>query len=76
MSLHNMRTIHGSKPNYSDEKRVGFAIRYSTPVVKQFGKYSKAILVQGNDSYNNFELVELPLERRMENNIVEYTKLH
>jgi len=31
MSLHHDRVIHGSRSNCSDDKRVGFVVRYTTP---------------------------------------------
>lgn len=31
MSLHHAKTIHGSQPNHSDQRRIGFAIQSYTP---------------------------------------------
>jgi ectoine hydroxylase-related dioxygenase (phytanoyl-CoA dioxygenase family) len=66
MSLHHVRIIHGSNPNRSDVKRVGFAIRYITPEVQQEADHSTAILARGQDDYNHYELVGAPPERGME----------
>ena len=35
MSLHHGLTIHGSSPNQSDDRRIGFAIRYINPNARQ-----------------------------------------
>ena len=35
MSLHHVRLIHGSDPNPSDDRRIGFAIRYIPTYVRQ-----------------------------------------
>ncbi|MBD2385855.1 phytanoyl-CoA dioxygenase family protein [Cylindrospermum sp. FACHB-282] len=75
MSLHNVRTIHGSKPNNSDEKRVGFGVRYTVPSVKDIGRRPKAILARGYDSYNNFDLVEPPVDRSIEESLRAYREL-
>ena len=55
MSLHHVRLIHGSDPNPSDRRRIGFAIRYLPTYVRQVvGKHDSATLVRGVDEYNNF----------------------
>jgi chlorinating enzyme len=62
MSLHHVRLIHGSDPNPSDRRRIGFAIRYLPTHVRQtVGTRDSATLVRGVDTYGNF----LP-ERRPE----------
>ena len=35
MSLHHVRLVHGSPPNRSDDRRIGFAIRYIPTRVRQ-----------------------------------------
>jgi non-heme Fe2+,alpha-ketoglutarate-dependent halogenase len=55
-SLHHVGIVHGSEPNRSDGRRVGFAIRYMAPNVKQTLAISDgATLVRGIDPYHNFE---------------------
>ena len=55
-SLHHVGIVHGSEPNHSDGRRIGFAIRYLAPSVKQTLAVSDgATLVRGVDPYNNFE---------------------
>ena len=61
MSLHHGLTIHGSGPNQSDDRRIGFAIRFLNPKVKQqVADKDYAMLVRGQDSSGNFELVDAP----------------
>jgi non-heme Fe2+,alpha-ketoglutarate-dependent halogenase len=61
MSLHHVRLIHGSEPNPSDQRRIGFAIRYLPTYVRQVaGPHDWATLVRGVDRYGNFELEQRP----------------
>lgn len=62
MSLHHVRLFHGSEPNPSARRRIGFAIRYLPTHVRQVvGMQDSATLVRGVDKYGHF----LP-ERRPE----------
>lgn len=55
MSLHHVRLIHGSEPNPTDDRRIGFAIRYIPPYVRQTnGPRDSAALVRGRDRFGNF----------------------
>ncbi len=61
MSLHHVRLIHGSDPNPSDQRRIGFAIRYIPTYVRQVaGNHDYATLVRGVDRYGNFGQEERP----------------
>jgi hypothetical protein len=61
MSLHHVRLIHGSDPNPSDTRRIGFAIRYLPTYVRQVaGTHDWATLVRGVDRYGNFEPEQRP----------------
>jgi non-haem Fe2+, alpha-ketoglutarate-dependent halogenase len=61
MSLHHVRLIHGSEPNPSDQRRIGFAIRYLPTYVRQIaGAHDWATLVRGVDHYGNFEPEQQP----------------
>jgi non-haem Fe2+, alpha-ketoglutarate-dependent halogenase len=61
MSLHHVRLIHGSEPNPSDKRRIGFAIRYIPTSVRQIaGAHDSATLVRGTDRYGHFELEQRP----------------
>jgi len=62
-SLHHVRLVHGSKPNTSDNPRIGFAIRYLPTYVKQIsGNADSATLVRGVDEFGHFELEPAPAE--------------
>ncbi|MHA1164945.1 MAG: phytanoyl-CoA dioxygenase family protein [Alphaproteobacteria bacterium] len=55
MSLHHVRLVHGSAPNQSDDRRIGVAIRYIAPHVKQKeADKDSAWLVRGEDKYGYF----------------------
>jgi chlorinating enzyme len=61
MSLHHVRLIHGSDPNPSDQRRIGFAIRYIPTTVRQVaGSHDSATLVRGVDDYGHFDPEERP----------------
>lgn len=61
ISLHHVRLIHGSDPNPSDERRIGFAIRYLPTYVRQVaGSHDSATLVRGVDRDGHFELEPRP----------------
>lgn len=61
MSLHHVRLIHGSDPNPSDLRRIGFAIRYIPTYVRQTtGVRDSATLVRGVDTYGHFAPEERP----------------
>jgi non-haem Fe2+, alpha-ketoglutarate-dependent halogenase len=55
MSLHHVRIVHGSPPNTSDKRRIGFAIRYIPTYVRQLEGDDSATLVRGIDTFNTFE---------------------
>ncbi|MGA3402331.1 MAG: phytanoyl-CoA dioxygenase family protein [Acetobacteraceae bacterium] len=61
MSLHHVRLIHGSEPNPSGQRRIGFAIRYIPTYVRQVaGSHDTATLVRGVDRYGNFAPEQRP----------------
>lgn len=56
MSLHHVLIFHGSEPNGSDLRRVGFAIRYvPTSVSQTSGIRESALLVRGVDEFGHFD---------------------
>jgi ectoine hydroxylase-related dioxygenase (phytanoyl-CoA dioxygenase family) len=61
MSLHHVRLVHGSPPNASDDRRIGFAIRYVPTYVAQIAGRDSASLVRGEDRHHHFELEPRPL---------------
>ena len=62
MSLHHVRIVHGSPPNASDNRRIGFAIRYIPTSVRQLHGEDSATLVRGVDRYNSFGHEPRPVE--------------
>lgn len=56
MSLHHVRLVHGSAANTSNDRRIGFSIRYIPPEVHQTDRaWDSASLVRGTDSFGHFE---------------------
>ena len=61
MSLHHIWIVHGSEANTSRIPRIGIAIRYVSPAVKQDSPFKPlAICVRGRDRHGNFELLDPP----------------
>jgi Phytanoyl-CoA dioxygenase (PhyH) len=60
MSLHHVRLVHGSPANPSDDRRIGFAIRYIPTRVSQTAGEDSATLVRGEDHFHHFELEAQP----------------
>jgi non-heme Fe2+,alpha-ketoglutarate-dependent halogenase len=56
MSLHHVLLVHGSGPNTTGDRRIGYAIRYIPPHVRQLKVRDSAMLVRGKDRYGNFDL--------------------
>jgi len=54
MSLHHVRLVHGSPPNPSNDRRIGFAIRYIPTMVAQLAGEDSATLVRGEDRHHHF----------------------
>lgn len=55
-SLHHVLLAHGSEPNKSNDRRIGFAIRYIPTHVKQaVGIKDSATLVRGVDDHHHFD---------------------
>ena len=71
MSLHHVNLMHGSQPNRSDARRMGYAIRYVAPHVRQRGDQNSATLVRGVDDYRHFEPEPVP-KRDMDPEIVAF----
>ncbi|MGE4221566.1 MAG: phytanoyl-CoA dioxygenase family protein, partial [Alphaproteobacteria bacterium] len=60
-ALFHVLTAHGSPPNPSDQRRIGFAIRYiPTSAAPDKGAWDSAMLVRGEDKYGHFELEPPP----------------
>lgn len=63
MSLHHLWIVHGSNANRSDQPRIGIAIRYVAPCVRQEGGARPlAMLVRGHDDAGHFTLADKPTD--------------
>jgi ectoine hydroxylase-related dioxygenase (phytanoyl-CoA dioxygenase family) len=61
MSLHHVLMFHSSPPNRSEDRRIGFAVRYIPTYVRQVaGDGDSALLVRGVDDDHHFEPEEPP----------------
>ena len=60
MSLHDIKLVHGSAPNRSGDRRIGFAIRYLPTHVRQTKGRDSAMLVRGIDQHGHFDLEPRP----------------
>lgn len=58
MSLHHGHLFHASNPNTSSDRRIGLALRFVAPSMKQMsGQRTFAHLVAGEDRFGHFELL-------------------
>lgn len=74
ISLHNVLIFHGSGPNPSADRRIGYAIRYIKPHVKQIvGSRDSATLVRGEYTQGHLELEPSP-ERDLDPAMLAYHK--
>jgi ectoine hydroxylase-related dioxygenase (phytanoyl-CoA dioxygenase family) len=55
MSLHHVKLVHGSEPNRTGDRRIGLAIRYIPPYVRQLKVRDSAMLVRGVDRYGYYD---------------------
>src|SRR4030095_7686441 len=60
MSLHHVLLVHGSGPNTTADRRIGYAIRFIPPHVRQIKARDSAMLVRGTDRYGNFDVDPAP----------------
>lgn len=60
MSLHLERIVHGSEPNRSDTKRIGFAVRYVAPDVTQALEHHAVLLARGHDRHGHYRHLAEP----------------
>ena len=75
-SFHHGRLLHASAPNHSDERRIGFAINYIAPHVRQaVASEDFAILVRGNDRHGNFTHVPLPQDDLSEDALAWHNRI-
>ena len=62
MSLHHGHVVHGSNPNASDQRRIGFNLQFIAPGVRQREMtHDSAMLVRGRDRDGHFAPEPRPL---------------
>lgn len=65
-SFHHGWTMHTSKPNRSNDRRIGLNIQYIAPHVRQLkAEDDSAILVRGEDRYQHFK-TDTPAQKRFD----------
>jgi ectoine hydroxylase-related dioxygenase (phytanoyl-CoA dioxygenase family) len=63
-SLHHGHLFHSSGPNRSDDRRMGIAIRYIKPSMKQQTDDRPLVtLASGEDNFGHFTIAGAPQER-------------
>jgi ectoine hydroxylase-related dioxygenase (phytanoyl-CoA dioxygenase family) len=62
LSLHAADVIHGSAPNRSDHKRVGFVVRYMTPAARPLAGRPPVLRVRGSAPADHWTLADPPRE--------------
>jgi len=60
ISLHHVLLAHASGPNTTADRRIGLAVRYIPPHVRQLKVRDSAMLVRGRDTHGNFDLEPAP----------------
>lgn len=66
-SMHHGHLFHASGPNTTGDRRIGSAIRYITPEMRQTsGDRPLVALVAGEDRHGNFSIAEPPRGRLLE----------
>ena len=60
ISLHHVKLVHGSEPNRTSDRRIGLAIRYIPPYVRQLKVRDSATLVRGVDTHGHYDLEPEP----------------
>ena len=76
-SFHCPTVIHGSQPNKSDYRRIGFAIQTYIPThVKCVHGKTSAQLVRGVDDYGHFDLLQRPTKNMEEKQVLMRDKVN
>lgn len=60
MSLHHVLIVHGSHANLSPRPRIGFAVRYVSPAVRQEREHHEVLLARGRDRHGHYRVIEGP----------------
>jgi hypothetical protein len=74
MSLHHVDTVHASRPNESDRSRLGVAVRYVPPRVRQRSPHHAVLLARGTDRYGHFQVQPPPREQPFDVALAEHLR--
>ena len=74
ISLHHIKLAHSSKHNNTNDRRIGLAIRYIKPDVKNINTNDSALLVRGTDRFKHYEFESSPTEDLNEQAILNHKK--
>ena len=74
MSLHHVNIVHGSKPNRSDGKRIGFAVRYVAPEVHQTLHHHSVVLARGHDDHHHYDALQEPPSGSPDQSLLAHTE--
>jgi len=72
MSLHHNSIIHGSRPNDSDYKRIGFIVRFVTPAYDLGPQTAPFLLARGNADCDHLQIAPPPQERSLHEMIASW----
>jgi ectoine hydroxylase-related dioxygenase (phytanoyl-CoA dioxygenase family) len=72
MSLHHINMIHGSNPNRSNSKRIGYSVTYITPQVRH-SKFP-VVVARGRDDYPQFEFLKNPPTENLEDSLAAHAE--
>lgn len=72
MSLHDARLVHGSQPNQSDDKRIGFIIRFVTPQYRQ--TVNPVVRARGEKACQHLTLWPGPPGDNLKHNVRAWTE--
>ena len=76
-SFHCPTVIHGSQPNRSDHRRIGFAIQTYIPTnVKSIHGRGSAQLVRGIDTFGHFDLLQRPKSNMEEAQVIARDRIN
>ncbi|MBL4707418.1 MAG: phytanoyl-CoA dioxygenase family protein [Flavobacteriales bacterium] len=76
MSLHHLNIIHSSQPNTSNSKRLGIAIRYTSPDMIQQLPHHDIIVARGKDEFNHFNHLQHKPEGSIAESVERQQKVH
>ena len=74
MSLHHNSIIHGSRPNTSDKKRIGFIVRFVTPQYNLGSQRTPFLYARGNFDCGSLKLAEPPSQRDVRKSLMAWER--